>query len=432
MTLYFDKSGAMAISYEHPVGSSYCSCADLTVEYQGPPQSARCTSCHRRCPDEVAIYLALRDIASIHELGRKWFKKMKNRTTTTRTVLAKLQDQPAVGALVDQYGADAFDSVVKRLLTNKVFTSEAIAYERFPGLACDIPAPHVEEEAIISKKPAEDTPEKSDWELLAPADAPAEASDRALEDATPAEEAPAEDKNSPEEELPTTEAYPVEAYEEDPPAEAKPTEVEKVCEDCVQEEQNTIYLPFSSQHKSMILLQEVLEGACFAYGQRKLSTLLRKRGWNCVEAFISMRHTFDTEPSRDLLQSVASIQDTVVNRTPIDSSRMKKFLDDAVELTEILKIKDYSDIVKKVRLDIGMAIVGLSREEQEAEDQQDKKLKRIAEERMELDRREAEVREQQEKNKRECQKSTELEVKRLLDEAKKSLETTVFFIQLAQ
>jgi hypothetical protein len=37
-----------------------------------------------------------------------------------------------------------------------------------------------------------------------------------------------------------------------------------------------------------------------------------------------------------------------VNRTPIDSSRITKFLEDAAKLTEILKIKDYGDIIRKV------------------------------------------------------------------------------------
>jgi hypothetical protein len=129
-----------------------------------------------------------------------------------------------------------------------------------------------------------------------------------------------------------------------------------------------------------------------------------------------------------LLQSVIGIQDTVVNRTPIGSFSIKKFLDNAVELTEILKMKDYGDIVKKVRLDIGKAIEDLSREEQEAEDKQDKKLKRIAEKRMKLDEREAEVREYGAKDKTECQESAQLKVKKLLNEAKKSLETTTFFM----
>jgi vacuolar-type H+-ATPase subunit I/STV1 len=191
----------------------------------------------------------------------------------------------------------------------------------------------------------------------------------------------------------------------------------------------------------MVLLQEVLEGACFAFGQRELPTLLLEHGWKCAEAvalrtwveqFAILQDVFDTAPSKDLLKSVAGIQATVVNRTPVDSSGMKKFLDDAVELTAILNIEGYSGIVKKMRLDIGAAIEDLSREEREAGDRQDKKLMRIAEERRELDKREAEVREEQERSERECQKSTELEVKRLLDEAKKSLETTTFFTQLAQ
>lgn len=34
----------------------------------------------------------------------------------------------------------------------------------------------------------------------------------------------------------------------------------------------------------MVHLQEVLEGACFAYGRRNLAGILRERGWDCVES----------------------------------------------------------------------------------------------------------------------------------------------------
>jgi hypothetical protein len=96
------------------------------------------------------------------------------------------------------------------------------------SLDCDIPE-HDAEEKPIGEKPAEDTPGKSDWELLVPADAPAEASaydpeEEAPVEAVPTEDAPAAYEVSPEEELPTAEACPVEVYDEDPPAEAKPTE----------------------------------------------------------------------------------------------------------------------------------------------------------------------------------------------------------------
>ncbi|KAK7570435.1 hypothetical protein V3481_019613 [Fusarium oxysporum f. sp. vasinfectum] len=451
MAAYCYESNAQDVLCDDPV--EYCSCVSMVDNYQVPYHDRRCGICHRHCPDEKAIYLALKDIESIGELGKRWAKKTTYRSGTIKRALASIQDRADVKVLVDQYGMDTLYSVVRRLLKNGVFTSDFIAQKRFPGLTVAI----AEEEAM-SKEPTEVTQEKSDWELLVAAEAPeeasvetpdeepeeaaAKASEEEPEEATAkaSEEECIEDKVWPEMEPSfTTEIYPAEACEA-PADETKPPEKE-ACGARVQKEQNTICLPFSSQHKLMIHLQEVLETACFAYGQRKLPTLLRKHGWNCAEAvalrtwmdqFASIQHTFDTEPSRDLLQSVIGIQDTVVNRTPIDSSRMKKFLDDAVELTDILKMKDYGDMVKKVRLDIGKAIEDLSREEQEAEDHQEKKLKRIAEERMKLDEREAEVREYGIKNKRECQKSAELEVKKLLNEAKKSLETTTFFMQLAQ
>jgi hypothetical protein len=221
-----------------------------------------------------------------------------------------------------------------------------------------------------------------------------------------------------------------------------PYTVEKTCEDNrAQEEQTAIYLPFSSQHKLVTFLQDVLEGACFAYGQRKLLKLLRERGWDCVEAvplrtwmnqLAGMQYSSNTVPSKHLLESVDSIQDTAVNRTPISSSAMRKLLDDAVELTKILETKDHGDIIRKVRLDIRKTIESLSRGEQEAEDRQEKKLKMIAEERNKLDEREAEVRKNEEKNKTECRKSAESEVIEVLKGAKKSLETTTFFTQLGK
>ncbi|KAI3571042.1 hypothetical protein IWW34DRAFT_772650 [Fusarium oxysporum f. sp. albedinis] len=443
MPIRFDKNGAM-------VRVSYCSCDNPEVERRGSRQTPHCTLCDRHCPDEEAIFHALRDLESIEVLRKRQYKKTNYRTGKIEAVMTEARGQSNTKTLMDLYGTNEFRSVVKRLWMRGRFRAGYTTQD----LDCLSPAPDAEEESVIVK-PTGDTPEKSEWELLVPADAPAEASAYdAGEEETPAEAVSAEDApteeaptkevsaeygSSPEDEIPTAEAYPMEAYNEDPPAEAKSAEVDEACEcDCVQEEQKAIYLPLSSQHKSMILLQEVLEGACFAYGKKRLAILLREREWDCVEAvalrtwmdqLASIQHIFGAVPGKDLFESVASIQDVATSRTPINSSRMKKLLNDAVRLTEILEVKDYSDIVKRVRLGIEMAIEGLSREEHEAEEQQSKKLKRIAEERLELDRREADVRDEQERAKRGCRKSTELEVRSLLGEAKKSLETVAFFSQ---
>ncbi|KAK2471103.1 hypothetical protein H9L39_17334 [Fusarium oxysporum f. sp. albedinis] len=408
----------------------------MVDNYQMP-----CGICDRYCPDERAIYLALRDIESIGELGKRWEKKSTYRTGTIKGALASIHDRPDVEALVDQYGMDTLRSVVKGLLKNGVFTSERIAQKRFPGLTIAIG-----EEEAMSTEPAEVTQEKSDWEILVAAEAPEEASveipdeepAKASEEESSIEEARTEDEPWPKVEPPTIEAYPEEVYKT-PVKETKSLEIEEACGDCAQKEQNTICLPFSSQHKLIVHLQEVLEGACFTYGRRNLAGLLRERGWDCVESvplttwmneLMDLQQTSDRQLSRGLLQSIAEIQDIAFKRTRTGWSRMKKFLDDAVELTEILEAKEYGEIITQVRLDIGKTIEGLSREEQEAQRQGEKKLQLIAEERRKLDEREAEIRNDEEKRIKECRRSAELEVKKVLDEGNQAVERAAFFLSL--
>jgi hypothetical protein len=140
----------------------------------------------------------------------------------------------------------------------------------------------------------------------------------------------------------------------------------------------------------------------------------------------------DTQPSRGLLQSIAEVQAIAVERRPIDWPMMKKFFDDAVELTEILNVKEYGEIIIQIQLDIGKTMKSLSRDEEEAQSQEEKKLQWIAEERRKLDEREAEVRKGKEKSTKEFRKSAEWEVKRVLEEAEKTLETREFFLGLVR
>ncbi|KAL3584404.1 hypothetical protein FPOAC2_14184 [Fusarium poae] len=143
-----------------------------------------------------------------------------------------------------------------------------------------------------------------------------------------------------------------------------------------------------------------------------------------------MTKAFDTIDRRELLQSVVDIQDIAANRSRIDWSRMKEFLDNALELTEVLNIKEYSDIVQKVRMDIGKAVEGLKCKEQEAEDQQEEKLQRIAEERRKLDKCEVEVRKYKKNRMKDRQKWVELEVERKLEETRETLKRARFFVKL--
>lgn len=189
----------------------------------------------------------------------------------------------------------------------------------------------------------------------------------------------------------------------------------------------------------MAYLQQILEEACFACGRKTWPELLRKHNWDCVEAVSltmwvkeleHLQHTFDMQPSRGLLQSIAEVQTIAIERRPINWPRMKKFFDDAVELTEMLNVKEYGEIITDIRLNIGKTIEGLSRNEEEAQSQAEKNMQCIIEERRKLDEREAEVQKGKEKSTKEFRRSAEREVKRVLEEAKKTLETTAFFSSL--
>ncbi|CVL09124.1 uncharacterized protein FMAN_14243 [Fusarium mangiferae] len=237
----------------------------------------------------------------------------------------------------------------------------------------------------------------------------------------PADETPKEDKPWPEEETAAVEAEPIE--------DAKPMDEEEHKEpkpdDCIQKDHEIAKLPFSSPYKLAAYLQQILEQACFAYGQKNWPELLRKNNWDCVEAVSlttwvkKLEGTLDMQPSRCLLQSIAEVQAIAVERRPIDWPMMKKFFDDAIELTKILNVKEYGEIILQVQLDIGKIMKSLSQDEEVTRSQEEKKLHWIAEERRKLDEREAEVRKGSEKSTNEFQKSAEWEVKRVLKEAEK-------------
>jgi hypothetical protein len=193
-----------------------------------------------------------------------------------------------------------------------------------------------------------------------------------------------------------------------------------------------ICLPFDIQYKLVVQLQGVLEGACFAYAQRRLPTMLRKREWSFAEAvplhtwmdqFAIIQYTFDTEPSRELLQSVAEIEDTAVKRTPMDCSRTKKFLDSAVELTEVLRTEEHRDFVKKIRDDVAKAIQDLRHQEEEFQNDEMNELLCIYLERKELNDREKLAWTEKKRKTIECQRSAGLRIKKAIDKAKVAFET---------
>ncbi|VTO87341.1 unnamed protein product [Fusarium graminearum] len=137
-----------------------------------------------------------------------------------------------------------------------------------------------------------------------------------------------------------------------------------------------------------------------------------------MDQFTVIRYTFDIGPSGELLESVAEIEDTAVKRTPINWYKMEKFLDNAAELAKVLQTEEYSDVMKKIRVDVEMAIRDLWDQEQEVQEDERLELLQILFERERLKDRERLVRTEKERKIRECRHSAGLKVISALDGTK--------------
>ncbi|KAF6528292.1 hypothetical protein HZS61_008594 [Fusarium oxysporum f. sp. conglutinans] len=122
-----------------------------------------------------------------------------------------------------------------------------------------------------------------------------------------------------------------------------------------------------------------------------------KPDWGYTRDYVALANppadeTLKEDKSWPEEENAAAEAEPIEDAKPVD-----EVFDDAVELTEILNVKEYGEIIIQIQLDIGKTMKSLSRDEEEAQSQEEKKLQWIAEERRKLDEREAEVRKGKEK-----------------------------------
>ncbi|PCD20088.1 hypothetical protein AU210_016786 [Fusarium oxysporum f. sp. radicis-cucumerinum] len=393
---------------------SYCDCTGRQANIGGIFVSrASCDWCHGVVPDDKAIYMVLKDhVEQIQFLGTKRGKarpkrnkkRNKNGSGDVVEALQHLPYREDVDKLYKKYGFQVICASARVLLgtgpLEQRHLSTASWEDCLPAAEPDSDvsvdgadreiAGEPEPDSAAEKAPPWDhhcEPEVAAGEYRGIKYVEPEAAEQEYMDVQDMEEKPGDsDKVAPDASDdygndsasdkpadPEMEAYPAKVCYEVPVEDAMPSD-EETREERAQEKKDLICLPFNSQHILMVQLQGILERACFTYAQRCLPALLRRRKWSCAEAvplhtwmdeFSIIQDTFHTEPSRDLLQSVAEIEDTAVRRTPIDWSRMKKLLDSAVELTEVLQTEEYGDLIKKIRVDVAQAIQDFVHQEEE-------------------------------------------------------------------
>jgi len=123
-------------------------------------------------------------------------------------------------------------------------------------------------------------------------------------------------------------------------------------------------------------LQQYLEGVCYEFGKKAMLEALEKHGWDCAEAAqleswmeefilraIYFKDVIDEEAAVGLFRSVADIQRAAVDRVRIDSAGIKKFLLDAVRLTQVLRVGDSHMVMDLFRTDIERTLDNLREDE---------------------------------------------------------------------
>ncbi|EMT67367.1 hypothetical protein NOF04DRAFT_9942 [Fusarium oxysporum II5] len=159
-----------------------------------------------------------------------------------------------------------------------------------------------------------------------------------------------------------------------------------------------IYLPFSSQHKLMVYLQQRLESMCFVFAQRVMPHALDRRGWDCAE-MVQLQHwmrdsvfqeyvegkILDVEQSAQMLDSMIEIWRCAVNRKRIDTTLLETLLRSALELARILEESSSVDEIGQLRDNVIQATQRLAEETQILQARYETKLQGITAARAKLD-----------------------------------------------
>lgn len=167
----------------------------------------------------------------------------------------------------------------------------------------------------------------------------------------------------------------------------------------------------------MVPLQTFLEYVCHTFMQRHAPETLLSHGWDCPEA-ASLRawseeiyrlrgeesedNMSNVAAVKDLTQLMASVQDTTVNRTPIDVAKIQEYLQGAEAFVKLLGLEDCLGVISQLRLSVCMALDESSRNNCVAQQRLEKRLREIEVARARLDQQvkvaEAELQEAEDHN----------------------------------
>ena len=150
------------------------------------------------------------------------------------------------------------------------------------------------------------------------------------------------------------------------------------------------------------MVQRILENACYHFGAREMKDIIEKEGWDCPECvelnvwartLVANQDYFEPvdleslgQPFTELTSSISHIGHMVVHRLRISANGLERFLADAEALTRLLHDDPSARSLARLRRETQISIEELKRNKDLLESRLSSKLKRISDQRIELDR----------------------------------------------
>ncbi|KAK8029219.1 hypothetical protein PG991_006275 [Apiospora marii] len=163
-----------------------------------------------------------------------------------------------------------------------------------------------------------------------------------------------------------------------------------------------VHLPFPSQHKLLVHLQQLLERACYGFATKHLPQHLQKKGWDCPEAMelnhwvallsksavltksAALRAQPSARPLDQLCRCVTDIRHTAVHRLRITAAAVENFLRDAEDFTELLRDPAATQAIALIRWEVQGTVDELEENTRNAHDKLDDVMQEIGAHREEL------------------------------------------------
>lgn len=164
-----------------------------------------------------------------------------------------------------------------------------------------------------------------------------------------------------------------------------------------------VYLPLPAQHRLLAIVQQTLERACYKYAVTFLPDLVAEHeDWDCAEAvelnvwarvlaarpdkFLQADVDEVGKPLDQLLDSIAQLRHTAVHRLRVSAVRLDTFLVDAGSLATLIHDEGCKQQMSRLRHETHLVVEDIKRNKDLLESQLAVKMRRMAAQRMELDR----------------------------------------------